>query len=256
MAEQATGYVPRDYASHPVGSGPHEFEWDESKFPLMTLKEACEKSADDIAKGLDPLSVAMNRNAMPTYQNGHPLCWAHALTMADKINRAKNGQPIDRTSATALGLMTTGGRVRGGNCFEAMPTANTIGIPSVDQWAENDTSMRNDTPAMRADAKLRRIVEWWVLPAGSDQHKWTALANRFALWCGYSNIGHAICGARLDPNPNQPTSLDINSWSKSAANATRWEESWLGNRDVVWTRKGRDFRCFECYAVRTTTIAA
>jgi hypothetical protein len=108
---------------------------------------------------------------------------------------------------------------------------------------------------MRDNASLYRVVEWYELPDGSDEHKWTALANRFAIWSGYSNIGHAMCSARFRLDNGSPTSLDINSWSKEASNATGWSEGWMRDKNVIYVRSGRNFKCFEQYAVRVATTA-
>lgn len=256
MAERATGYVARDFAEYPLYESAYETRWDEQAMPLLSLREAADRARHDIDKGLDPLSVAMKAGAMPTYQNGLPFCWNHALVMGAKVKFAQAGQPIPRLSATAGACLITGYRERGGNCREAMPFAAEVGIPTIETWPENSKARSNDTPAMRAEAAKYKMIEWYALPSGSDEHKWTALANRFCLWSGYSNIGHAMLSARLLPDANQPGCLDINSWSKRAADATEWDEKWLDSRDVIWRRSGRDFRSFECYAIRVTTIAA
>lgn len=257
MGKPARGYEPRDFKSFPMGSSAFEQKWDERAMPLMSMKEAAEKCRDDAAKGIDPLGMAMKRNAMPTYQNGYGYCWFHAMTMLVKLCFAQSGQPIPRLSATAGAAKIKRYANRGGNAFEAFPFAAEHGIPTVEFWPENKVERSLDTQEMQDNAKLHRVLEWYVLPPRSDEHKWTALANRFAVWTGYSNIGHAMAAARfrLDSRGN-PTSDDINSHSKSAANATRWEESWLGQQSVVWVRGGRNFTCFEQYAIRTTTIAA
>lgn len=256
MSERSTGYVPRDFAENPLFSSSYESEWDESSMPLLTLKEAAERAEHDIANGLDPLSRAMKGRAMPTYQNGLPFCWCHAMTMGVKTAMAQAGQPVPRLSATAVACLITGYRKRGGNASEAMPFVAETGIPTVQSWPENSVSKQHDTASMRAEAERVRVLEWYALPSGSNEHKWTALANRFCLWSGYANIGHAMLSARLLPDANKPGCLDINSWSKPAADASEWQSSWLNDRDVIWPRVGRDFGSFECYAIRVTTVAA
>lgn len=253
----ATGYIPRDYKSFPVGSLPYETRWDESEIPLMSMKEAAEKCEHDAEHGIDPLGVAISTSTMPTFQNGFPFCWAHAGVMAQKISMAQSGMVVPRLSPTGPACLIKGYRNRGGNAVDIIPWLAEHGAPTVEFWEENSKSRSNDTPEMRENAKLHRVLEWWVLPDRSDQHKWTALANGYALWSGYANIGHAMCSARffLDSR-GRPGCLDINSWNKGASNATAWQEGWMRDRNVIYQRIGRDFTSFEQYAVRVSTVAA
>ena len=247
-----TGYLPRDYASFPLGSSDFTKKWDA---PLLSRQEAKERSEYLIAKKLDPLSVAMKRKATPTFQNSFGFCWAHAATMALKIAFAQSGQPVPRLSATSMACIVKNFRDQGGNAFESFPHMNKVGVCTVDTWPENSRDRSLDNPAMREEAALYRATEWYELPDGSDEHKWTALCSGFAIWSGYANIGHAMCSARY-VDDGKPTSWDINSWNKDASAASEWQDSWLGDRNVIWKRGGRDFSCFEQYAIRVSTAAA
>lgn len=252
---RATGYIPRDYKSFPLGSDTvHTKQWDG---PLLSLQEAAELAKDNVAKKLDPLSLCLKRNILPTYQNGYGYCWAAAATQCLMIVLGKEGQPTVRLSHTAMAAKIKNYRDRGGNAFEAFPFMAEHGLPTIDLWPENEVDKSLDTPEMRAQAKLRCAIEWFELPDNSDEHKWTAMANNFAIWSGYMNIGHAMCSARFElDNRGNPMSLDINSWNRATQSATQWDESWLGNKNTIYRRAGRDFGCFEQYALRVVTVAA
>lgn len=254
---QATGYIPRDYKAFPLGCDKlHTKEWDIRKMPLLSRKEAIQKAKDNIADGLDPLSMMIKRNVMPTYQNGLGYCWIHAAVMAMMEAMARMGLPVLRLCPTGPGALIKNYRDRGGNAFEAFPHLRAHGCPTTDYWKPNSLSKSNDTPEMREDAKRRLVLEWFELPDNSDEYKWTAMANCYSVWCGYANMGHAMCGARLEEDSRgNPVSVDINSWNKDVLTATTWDERWLGDSNTVYRRSGRNFRCFEQYAVRLVSIA-
>lgn len=104
-----------------------------------------------------------NGGIMPSLdQDGVGYCWNHSVAMGVMMLRAIQGQPYVRLSAFMVGCLIKNYRDEGGWGALGLDFVTEHGIPSVDFWKEKSMSRSNDTPEMRANAKLHRTTEGWI----------------------------------------------------------------------------------------------
>lgn len=153
-------------------------------------------------------------------QDGHSFCWAYSTGHAVMILRLRDNQPLVRLNPHAVAAIIKAGRDEGGWCGLSAKFLREAGIPSEDFWPVHSRDLRNDTPAMRANAALHKVTEDWVdltRPVHGQNLVTPAIAT-----CGFMNIpvaqdfnwwSHSVCGirwVRIESGNWGP--LVLNSW--------------------------------------------
>lgn len=246
------GYIPRDLTKRPLYAHPSEKPFSITPIPRDEWKD---RSEHMIEKNLDPLGQCILHDAMPTYQDGIPSCWANAGIMSVKAFMASQGQAVPRLCATGPAAKIMNFRQRGGNASDIYPFLSEHGAPTVDLWPENSFDRQYDNPETWQAAKAHMVLETEPIERGDVlEQVMSAVLSGFPVWSGYSDLGHAMCKARVRWTGSAAESLDINSWHKGAAEATTWDLSWLSNKNVCYPRNGRKFSGFEHQVVRSVTV--
>jgi hypothetical protein len=211
---RGTGLIPRDYESRPSGcmaaapSFPDSF--------LLSDAECKERIAENIATKATLLDVReANYDVLQSLNQGsYSLCWNFSTTKAVMYVLAVQGTPMVLSPWFNAGLIK-GWRDQGGWGLESLEYAVNHGIPKMELCP--DYSRSYDTPATRADAALRKVLEWW--DGGDDpERNWqirkTCNALNIPCVCDYNRIRHSMCGPFVLPDLSG--SMDDNSWSPNS----------------------------------------
>ena len=211
------GLIARNFKAIPVGSLPcarpfdlpliPESEWQQRLDAQLTAKARLSDIRDRSGPGGGPIPS--------TDQNGRGYCWCHSWVSAVLLTRAVNNQPFVDLSAYMVGCLVKSYRDQGGWGTEGIEFMAEHGVPDSKFWPQRSASRSNDTPAMRANAKLHRVTEW--MDFGSQQ-MWTmqvtcALLGIPVAVC-YNWWGHSVC--QMDVVSLSPRRVRIwNSWGDS-----------------------------------------
>lgn len=197
------GLVPRDYDKYPeeMFAPPDEIEI----IPESEIEDRIREQQERKASAFYIWEKADNGKRPPNlYQNGDPLCWAHSSTNAEMISRAIAHMPYIPLSAYAVAFMSNNGRNTGGWCGQSAKLLAEVGAPSQELWPQQQYNGRLDTPEMRANAKLHRIVgEWRDLSRpvhGQRMAKaqlMTCLLNNQPCAMDDMEWAHSVCGVDL-----------------------------------------------------------
>lgn len=173
--------------------------------------------------------VGVPNHTMITRRNGDVLissnCWAYSTTQSLMIQRLRDNQPLIRLSAHAVASIIKGGRDEGGWCGLSAKFAREVGIPSDAFWRTHSRDISQDTPALRANAKLHRVTEEWVdMSTSVYNQNLTKLQSASSLML------------------NMPGPRDFNWWSHSVC-SIRWVRIARGNWGLLilnsWLNWGR-----------------
>lgn len=203
--QKAHGLVPRDYAKHPVGSYPWATAVD---FPLIDPGEYATRLADMVAQKSQLSDIRLTGNAgqsIPSRdQNGKGYCWAHSGVSAHLCIRALANDPYVDLSAYAVACIIKNYRDEGGWGAQGVDWEVQNGCPSSQFWPQQSMSSGNDTPAMRANAKLHLITAQWAdLSQGQYDRNltWaqvcTLVLCRNPVVTDYNWWSHSVCGIDL-----------------------------------------------------------
>lgn len=135
------------------------------------------------------------------YQNGDPLCWSHSSTNAAMVARARSNQPYVPLSAYMVAMLANNYRNTGGWCGQSSKTIAEIGACSQKFWPQQNRSRSNDTPEMRANAALHKIVDEYrdlTRPIHGQRLTWqqvlTCCINNDPMACDFNWWSHSVCG--------------------------------------------------------------
>ena len=223
------GYVPRDYAADP----PQMFSALPSNIKIIPPSEydARYEEQEEQKSSLEHLYLRGGPTGEPAFtnldQNGDGYCWAYSTGHAIMFDRLKANQPIIRLSPHGPAAIIKGGRDEGGWCGLSAKFAREVGYPSEATWPAQSRSLRNDTPAMRADCALHQVTNEFV-DLTRDVYDQNLTIAQFAT-CLFNNNpspsdfnwwGHSVCSIRW-------VRIEAGSWGPLIIN------SWLG-----WGRHG------------------
>jgi hypothetical protein len=227
---KARGLVPRPFAAHPVGSYPGIEAFDMPTIPRdewaarIQEAEANKAQLSHVRRSSGP-----NGGHIPALDQGSVgYCWNHSTTMAIMLNRARANQPYVRLSAFMIGCLVKNYRDEGGWGAASLAFATENGVPDVKFWPEKSMKRANDTPEMRANAKLHMPTEAWAdLQAAeydrnlTEDQAMTVLLLHFPLVSDFNWWSHSVCvmDAVLNLRPTELTtargramlSTDLNS---------------------------------------------
>lgn len=197
------GLVPRNFSTHPVGfyAAAQAFN-----MPLIDPSEYPQRIADMQAAGRrlsDMRNIGMYGGRIPSRdQNGRGYCWFHSGTSAVLLVRARDNQPYADLSAYAGSCIIKNYRDEGGWGAQGVDWIRENGIPTSKFWPQQSVSRSNDTPEMRANAKLHRIEEgFWDLEAAQYDRKlsfnqmMTCLLLGIPVVTDFNWWGHSVCAA-------------------------------------------------------------
>lgn len=149
------GLIPRDLVTHPVGYS--------AVIPPSSLVPY---SYDDMVKMIADQEKAQSRNSdilrrgdagktIPSLdQNGQGFCWNYGPTGAFQGVRARMNLPFKKLSGHANACLDKNYQDQGGWGARGVELLIAGGCPDTDHWKEKSMSRSNDTPEMRANAKL------------------------------------------------------------------------------------------------------
>lgn len=217
------GTIPRDFESMPKGSVSYAGPFD---IPLIPESEWQSRLDAQIAAKaqLSDVRNKMGPNGGPipsTDQNGRGYCWCHSGTSACLMVRALNNQPFVDLSAYMVGCIIKNYRDEGGWGLEGVKFLAENGIPDSKYWPQRSASRSNDTPEMRANAKLHRITEWMELGSRNKAQLVTCLLLGIPVVSDFNWWGHSVL--TVDLVSLNPFKTRIwNSWGDS------WSENGMG----------------------------
>lgn len=222
--KKARGCIPRNYDKIPQGFYTAAPAID---FPLIPRDEWPERIRELSANKAQVSDIRRRSGPgggiIPSLdQDSVGYCWNHSLTMSLMLVRAIMGLPYVRLSAFMIGCLVKNYRDEGGWCALAMDFVTKYGVPSVEFWPEKSMKRSNDTPAMRENALLHRVIEQWADMSAAvydrnltEDQSFTLLLKGvphpedYGWWSHSVTIMDAVLmsGNRAIPNLN---SLDLN----------------------------------------------
>jgi hypothetical protein len=215
------GHIERDFAKYPVG-----YLKCARPFDLPLIPEANWQAILDARKaGGQFLSTSVRQfcgpsgGRMPSRdQNGKGYCWFHSGTSAMLLARGAAGEPWADLSAYMGACLIKNYRDEGGWGAEGVEWVAVNGIATSDFWPQQSMSRSNDTPEMRANAKLHRWTEWRDLDDSGPNLKAqlvTALLMGYPVVVDFNWWSHSVCAVDLvSLNPFQ-----IRIWNS-------WGDGW------------------------------
>jgi hypothetical protein len=222
--KKTRGQAPRNFVSHPVGYLMCARPFDltllaESEWPArLASKIAAKAQLSDLRnKGMDGKPIPSRD------QNGKGYCWNHSGVSTHLALRAAMNEPYIDLSAYAGACIIKGYRDEGGWGAEGVEWQAVNGCPTSEFWPQKSMSRSNDTPAMRANAKLHRITEWMDLEPGKNMKAQlvTCLLSNIPVVVDFNWWSHSVCA--LDLVSLNPFSIRIwNSWGDG------WSENGTG----------------------------
>lgn len=204
--QRKRGLIPRNYQTHPIGfyGAKETLSLD---IPLIPESEWVSRIAEMEASQSSLSHVrdaGMFGQRIPSRdQNGKGYCWAHSGVSAHLLVRAANNQPYVDLSAYAIACIIKGYRDEGGWGAQGLDWQVENGCPSSEFWPQQSMKSSNDTPAMRANAKLHRIIEGWI-DLNSAQYDrnltWAQIVtlhlSRVPTINDYNFWSHSVCGVK------------------------------------------------------------
>jgi hypothetical protein len=220
--KKTRGHIPRDYAAYPVGYLMCAKPFDLPLIPPADQQAILDKKKAFKSQLSDLRNQGMNGKPIPSRdQNGKGYCWFHSGVSTNLSLRAAMNQPYVDLSAYAGACIIKNYRDEGGWGSQGIEWQAENGCPTSEFWPQKSMSRSNDTPAMRANAKLHRITEWMDLEPRNVQQLITCLLSNIPVVVDYNWWGHSVCA--LDVVTLNPLSIRIwNSWGDS------WSENGTG----------------------------
>lgn len=147
-------------------------------------------------------------------QNGIPYCWTFGPVQAGANLRRMMGLPFKQLSATSVGAIAAGFRIRGGWEGEALEVFQDRGATTVDKWPENKVSRQYDTAENREYATNYKATS--AIDANGFDEFMTLLLLGIPCPVAYNWWRHVVY--LCDPVEIEPNSFGVrlrNSWSDS-----------------------------------------
>lgn len=202
-AGRATGLIPRNYSTHPVGCYAFAPAFPESE--LVPENEWADRLAENrrTKSGLLDLRDAHYDVLRSLDQDGLGLCWAFSTTKAVMYTRAVMNEPPVVLSAWYVAGRIKNWRDEGGWGAASLDFVVNDGVPALSLCPEYRS--RYDTAETRANAALHKVTEWWD---GSDDPRLaqkqlvSMLLKRVPCVVDLNDMGHSMCAidiASLNP---------------------------------------------------------
>ena len=208
----ATGLVPRNYSTHPVGYNSKAFD-----MPLIPESEWQDRLNAQIAAKAQLSNIrntGMFGLPIPSRdQNGKGYCWAHSSTSAALLVRALNNQPYADLSAYAVACVIKQFRDEGGWGAESTEFIGARGIPTSQFWPQQSMSRASDNPATWENAAKYKFQKWMDIdPQQMKAQMVTCLLLNIPVVSDFNWWGHSVC--TMDLVSLNPFRTRIwNSWS-------------------------------------------
>ena len=199
------GLIPRDFSTYPKGTYKAEQSFTLPTIPRIEWKERVEEME---AKKSRLSDIRRRGNAsggiIPSRDQGRRgYCWNHSPVSAALLLRAVANQPYVDLSAYAGACLIKNYRDEGGWGAQGLDWMIANGCPSSEYWPQQSVDRRNDTPEMRANAKLHQVFQYWM-EAGAPWDRnltfdqvMTALFLRMPGPGDFNWWGHSVC--LMDP---------------------------------------------------------
>lgn len=221
---KAKGLIPRDYQSYPEGWYPGSVGFD---MPLIPRSEW-----SGLIKEMEHTKSRLSdiRGDIPSRdQNGRGYCWMHSGCSAALVLRARDNQPYIDLSAYMGACLIKNYRDEGGWGAQGLDWLVEHGLPDSKFWPQKSASRSNDTPEMRANAKLHRVTEGWMDLSRPQYDRnltfeqvMTCLLCRIPVIVDFNWWRHSVCA--LDPVETSPGAFGIRIWNS-------WGDGW-GDRGM------------------------
>ena len=204
------GLLPRDYATHPLGSLPYASTPFTEVAPIIPENEwpaRIKAMQGHFARNL--YSGTPHEDS----QNGLNYCWAYSLVQAIKNARDIEGQPHLDLAAVSLGGAVNF-RNAGNYCGAAIQYAAEHGVCNrsfvAGQWDLKPTGWKKE---WQSDALNHRPLEWLELGhVNMRQETVTALLLGFPVYVGLNWLGHAMCFTEVQWVKNNIAIFTPNTW--------------------------------------------
>ncbi|OGT54383.1 MAG: hypothetical protein A3E01_03045 [Gammaproteobacteria bacterium RIFCSPHIGHO2_12_FULL_63_22] len=196
-----------------------------SRADLIARIKQQQATKSDLISILDSRSVPVKDQGRTNY------CWIYGTVHSMEIAYSLQGEDFVPLSATAAGVMITGGQNRGGYIGEAVQYLGEHGTCPQSMWPEHNLSLRNNSDAVESAATANLLTEWNELPYGDLDQLDAALALNYPIAAELPWWRHVIVfvGHTLLPNGELGRVID-NSWG------SRWGKN---GRGVLTPEKAR-----------------
>lgn len=219
------GLIPRDYSTHPMRSYPHATALDMPLIPKSEWSDRIKQMESEKSRLSDIRGAIPSRD-----QNGRGYCWMHSGTSAMLLVRATMNLPYVDLSAYMGACIIKQYQDEGGWGAQGVDWLVENGLPDSKYWPQQSVSRSNDTPEMRANAKLHRFTEgWWDLSQAqydrnlTFEQMATCLLSRIPVVVDFNWWSHSVCACDLvETSPGQFGIRIWNSWGDS------WSDRGMG----------------------------
>jgi hypothetical protein len=210
----ATGLIPRNYSTHPVGCYAFAPEFPESE--LVPESEWADRLAENRKNksGLLDLRIDHYDILKSLDQDGLGLCWAFSSTKACMYTRALAGEPPLRLSAWYVAGKIKGWRDEGGWGAASLEFIAQNGVPVLDLCPKYSHSY--DTEAAAANGAFHKFSEWWDgsdNPSVAQKQLVSMLLKRRPCVVDLNDMGHSMCAIDID-SLNPLRIVYDNSWGE------------------------------------------
>lgn len=172
--------------------------------------------------GRDLRNRAANGSRVPSLNQGQVgYCWAHSVTMAMMLVRARANQPYVPLSAYSVAATVKKGRDEGGWCGLAAQFARDTGIASQAVWPQGDRDYRKyQTPEAQADfGRHKSTYDIADLTVPVYDQNFDPMVGFTILLKGMGFLAydlnwwsHSVCVFDVDEKDGEPVPVGINSW--------------------------------------------
>ena len=214
---RASGLVPRDLETHPIGcyAAAKPFPRD-LLIPRTEWRDRLEQQKRDRARLIDVRNRGKFGEPIPALdQDGKGYCWAHSSVSACLLARAAQGEPWVDLSAFAVACIIKNYRDQGGWGAASLDFIAERGVPTSEFWPQQSMSRANDKPETWENAKLHRFVEWYDLKTRDLDEFVTALLLGWPVVSDFNWWGHSVCTMCLEQVGDKIADLEtwiLNSW--------------------------------------------
>jgi len=246
----AHGLVKRDYSAYPkeMFQQPTELKlYPESEWDARFEEE--EKQESSLEHIFNRMAKERGIQVPFLHQNGNGFCWAYSVGNATMLDRATRNMPYVRLNPHAVAAIIKNGRDEGGWCGLSAKFYRQFGCPTEEFWKVHSRDIRQDTPAMRADAAKYKTLEDWVDLQSSvydatmtKQAIATCLFSKIPCPVDYDEWSHSICAGRW-------YRVEKGVWAPRILN------SWLGWGDNGWGTINRRWTYDSTLGLRATGVA-
>lgn len=219
---KARGLVPRDYATTHY---PRATALDIPLIPRSEWSARIKEMEQTKSRLSDIRDTGKDGQQIPSRdQNGRGYCWMHSGTSATLLLRAKENLPYADLSAYMGACLIKDYRDEGGWGAQGLDWIVENGLPDSKFWPQRSVSRSNDTPEMRANAKLHRVAEAWndlSMPQYDRNLTFDQLATcllcRIPVVVDFNWWSHSVCA--VDLVETEPGSFGVRIWNS-------WGDSW------------------------------